>query len=135
MARRRRKGSRAANRSGCHAGVWILLRMGPAWPTTAARLKWQWRQCERTGGFCHTDAMPPSRRKRTGHRPPCSTKRKGGSMTLLLLILVIFLLFGGGGYYGYRSGYYGGAHYGGGLGLILLILILFLLFGGIGAYH
>lgn len=34
-------------------------------------------------------------------------------MGLLLLLLVIFLLFGGGGYYGYRSGYYGGAHFGG----------------------
>src|ERR1700683_3211549 len=56
-------------------------------------------------------------------------------MGLLLLILVIFLLFGGGGYYGYRSGYYGGAHYGGGLGLVLLIVVLVLLFGGGGYWH
>src|SRR5271170_545108 len=63
-------------------------------------------------------------------------KWKGaGVMGLLLLILVIFLLFGGGGYYGYRSGYYGGAHYGGGLGLIVLILVLFLLFGGVGHHY
>ena len=33
---------------------------------------------------------------------------------------------------GYRSGYYGGAHYGGGFGLILLLLVLFLLFGAPG---
>jgi hypothetical protein len=56
-------------------------------------------------------------------------------MGLILLILVIFLLFSGGGYYGYRSGYYGGAHCGGGLGLIVLILILFLLFGGFHTYY
>ena len=39
-------------------------------------------------------------------------------MGLILLIIVLFLLFGGGGYYGYRSGYYGGAHYGGGLTIL-----------------
>ena len=38
-------------------------------------------------------------------------------MGLILLLVVLFPLFGGGGYYGYRSGYYGGAHYGGGLTL------------------
>ena len=51
-------------------------------------------------------------------------------MGLIVRILIILFLFGGSGYYGYRSGYYGGAHYGGGLSLVLLILILFLLFGG-----
>src|SRR5580700_10394923 len=45
---------------------------------------------------------------------------RASTMGLLLLILIIFLLFGGGGYYGYRSGYYGGAHYGGGLTLVLV---------------
>jgi hypothetical protein len=56
-------------------------------------------------------------------------ERKAQVMGLLLLILIIVLLFGGGGYYGYRSGYYGRAHYGGGMGLVLLIVILLLLFG------
>jgi hypothetical protein len=59
-----------------------------------------------------------------------TTKQGYAIMGLILLILIILFLFGGGGYYGYRSGYYGGAHYGGGLGLVVLIIILFLLFGG-----
>ena len=70
--------------------------------------------------------------------PDADTRKtfgEGADMGLILLILVILLLFGGGGFYGYRSGYYGGAHYGGGLGLILLIIILFLVFGGGGYWH
>jgi hypothetical protein len=81
--------------------------------------------------------MPQSNHEATSVVPklaPCNPG-KGTDMGLLLLILVIFLLFGGGGYYGYRSGYYGGAHYGGGLGLIVLILVLFLLFGGMHTYY
>ena len=54
--------------------------------------------------------------RRSGH----GHKRKAHVMGLILLILIVILLFGGGGYYGYRSGYYGGAHYGGGLGLVVL---------------
>lgn len=64
-----------------------------------------------------------------------STRGKAGTMGLLILLLIIFLLFGGGGYYGYRSGYYGGAHFGGGLTLVLVIIVLFLLFGGGSYYH
>jgi hypothetical protein len=80
---------------------------------------------------CHNRAMLLPDRCRTGSNGIL----KGADMGLILLILVILLLFGGGGFYGYRSGYYGGAHYGGGLGLILLIVILFLLFGGGGYWH
>ena len=61
--------------------------------------------------------------------------RKASTMGLLLLLVIIFLLFGGGGFYGYRSGYYGGAHYGGGMTLVLVIIVLFLLFGGGAHYH
>lgn len=61
-----------------------------------------------------------------------TTGKRHYTMGLLLLIVIIVLLFGGGGYYGYRSGYYRGAHYGGGFGLIVLLLVLFLLFGSPG---
>jgi hypothetical protein len=78
----------------------------------------------------------------SGHSANASAAELGGivcegtaAMGLILLIVIILLLFGGGGFYGYRSGYYGGAHYGGGLGLVVLIIILFLLFGGVGHYH
>jgi hypothetical protein len=60
---------------------------------------------------------------------------KASAMGLLLLLVIIFLLFGGGGFYGYRSGFYGGAHYGGGMTLVLVIIVLFLLFGGGAHYH
>jgi hypothetical protein len=66
---------------------------------------------------------------------PCKVQWEYSDMGLILLILVVLLLFGGGGFYGYRSGYYGGAHYGGGLGLIVLIVVLFLVFGGGGYWH
>jgi hypothetical protein len=75
--------------------------------------------------LCHAVTLPRS--KVFG-----STGERHRIMGLLLLILIIVLLFGGGGYYGYRSGYYGGAHFGGGFGLILLLLVLFLLFGSPG---
>jgi hypothetical protein len=81
--------------------------------------------------------LPQNRHSGTAlrHNVAAIEKRKGNTMGLILLIVILFLLFGGGGYYGYRSGYYGGAHYGGGLTLIVVIVVLFLLFGGHGGYY
>src|ERR1700685_762896 len=95
--------------------------MAPAWRVMTAILPLR-KRCRRV-----VPTSPPA----TSIGPDMATIEKGkaNTMGLLLLLLIIFLLFGGGGYYGYRSGYYGGAHYGGGVGLIVLVLLLFLPFG------